>query len=206
MIIIGDVTGKGVQAAALTSLVRHTMRTASEFEVSPARLLAHVDRTLHRQPTRSVCTALCLRLEHDRATLAMGGHPLPVVVTANGVAELGEYGPLLGGFPDVTWQDSVIDIEPDSTILMYTDGVTDAVGQNGTRYGDKRLLNALRSSRGRSADEVIASLARDLEAFQSGAHTDDTAALVLRRLPAHSAVGDERPSGRSVTIAPPTGA
>jgi PAS domain S-box-containing protein len=183
MIIIGDVTGKGVQAAALTSLVRHTMRTASEFESSPAELLARVDRTLHGQPSRSVCTALCLHIEDNRATLAVGGHPLPVALGPDGVTELGEYGPLLGGFANASWEDCVIDIDADSVILMYTDGVTDAVGEDGTRYGSMRLYESLLRSRGQSAADVITSLTEDLEAFQSGSHADDTAALVLRRRP-----------------------
>ncbi|HEX3688822.1 MAG TPA: SpoIIE family protein phosphatase [Solirubrobacteraceae bacterium] len=183
MIVIGDVTGKGVKAAALTSLVRHTMRTASEFESSPARLLARVDNTLQGQPTRSVCTALCMRLELDRATLAVGGHPLPVALTRDGVTELGEYGPLLGGFANASWSDSAVDIEPDSAIVMYTDGVTDAMGDDGTRYGSDRLHEMLGSCRGRPAADVITSLATALEVFQSGTHADDTAALALRRLP-----------------------
>ena len=183
MIVIGDVTGKGVQAAALTSLVRHTMRTASEFESSPARLLARVDSTLHDQPSRSVCTALCIRLEQDRATLAAGGHPLPVALTAEGVSELGEYGPLLGGFSKATWRNRVVDIRPDTIIMMYTDGVTDAVGEDGIRYGSRRLHEMLRRCRGRAAAQVIASLTNDLETFQSGSHADDTAVLVIRRLP-----------------------
>jgi serine phosphatase RsbU (regulator of sigma subunit) len=183
MIIIGDVTGKGIQAAALTSLVRHTLRTASEFEQSPARLLARVDRTLHEQPTKSVCTALCLHLEHGRATLAAGGHPLPIAVTADGVTELGEHGPLLGGFTNPAWTHSVIDIEPDTTIVMYTDGVTDAIDADGTRYGSARLHTTLGGCHGLSAAQVIRSVTSDLEAFQSGSHADDTAALVLRRLP-----------------------
>jgi PAS domain S-box-containing protein len=186
MIIIGDVTGKGVQAAALTSLVRHTMRTASEFESSPAKLLALVDRTLHGQPTRSVCTALCLRLEDNRAMLAVGGHPLPVALGPDGVTELGEYGPLLGGFLNATWEDSIIDIEPDSAILMYTDGVTDAMREDGARYGGVRLHQTLGRARGHAAADVITALTQDLDAFQSGSHADDTAALVLRRLPASS--------------------
>jgi PAS domain S-box-containing protein len=184
MIIIGDVTGKGVQAAALTSLVRHTMRTASEFEASPARLLARVDRTLHGQPSKSVCTALCLRLERDRATIAAGGHPLPVALTAQGTSELGEHGPLLGGFPNATWEDRVVDIQPDTAIVMYTDGVTDAMDADGARYGTKRLHDMLSLCSGRSAAQVIDSLTQNLEAFQSGTHADDTAALVIRRLPA----------------------
>src|SRR6202012_3144007 len=82
------------------------------------------------------------------------------------------------------WEDSVIDIEPDSVILMYTDGVTDAVGEDGARYGDTRLHQALARCRGHSAADVIGSLTDDLEAFQTGSHADDTAAVVLRRLPA----------------------
>jgi PAS domain S-box-containing protein len=200
MLIIGDVTGKGVQAAALTSLVRHTMRTASEFESSPANLLARVDRTLHGQPSRSVCTALCIRLEHHRATIAVGGHPLPVALSPDGMTELGEYGPLLGGFPNATWRDRVFDIKANSTIFMYTDGVTDAVSADGTRYGTTRLREMLLSCRQQSAAEVVASLTRDLEAFQSGTHADDTAAIVLRRLPAASvpsAAADGRPAARA---------
>ncbi|MFL5863881.1 MAG: SpoIIE family protein phosphatase [Solirubrobacteraceae bacterium] len=183
MIIIGDVTGKGVQAAALTALVRHTMRTASEFESSPAELLARVDRTLKGQRSRSVCTALCLRLEPNRATLAVGGHPLPVSLGPRGVTEIGEYGPLLGGFPNAAWEDRVVEIEPGSIVVTYTDGITDAVGRHGTRYGVQRLHERLLPCRGRSAADVVKSLADDLEMFQSHAHADDTAALVLRRLP-----------------------
>jgi hypothetical protein len=73
MIVIGDVTGKGIDAAALTALVRHTVRTASEFESSPAALLAFVDRTLKKRPPLSVCTSLCLRVHDDTVTLAAGG-------------------------------------------------------------------------------------------------------------------------------------
>jgi len=186
MIIIGDVTGKGVQAAALTSLVRHTMRTASEFEASPARLLARVDRTLHEQPNKSVCTALCLRLETDRATIAAGGHPLPVALTAQGASELGEHGPLLGGFPNATWEDRIVNVLPDTAIVMYTDGVTDAINADGIRYGTQRLHDMLNLCGGRSAAHVIDSLTANLEAFQTGRHADDTAALVVRRLPVAS--------------------
>jgi PAS domain S-box-containing protein len=84
MVTIGDVTGKGVEAAALTSLVRHTMRATAEFVTSPAELLARLDAILKRQPERSICTAICLRLEQDRVTLAIGGHPLPIQITPAG--------------------------------------------------------------------------------------------------------------------------
>ena len=181
MLMIGDVTGKGIEAAALTSLVRHTMRAASEFESSPAELLARVDSILKKQRARSICTALCMRLFEDRALLAAGGHPLPLHVSSRGVNRVGEHGPLLGGFSDVSWEDSTVELEPDSIVVAYTDGVTDAIGADGTRYGVQRLCDTLAQFRGRSATAVIEGLTVALGEFQIGAHADDTAALVLRR-------------------------
>ena len=181
MLMIGDVTGKGIEAAALTSLVRHTMRAASEFESSPAELLARVDSILKKQRARSICTALCMRLFEDRALLAAGGHPLPLHVSSRGVNRVGEHGPLLGGFSDVSWEDTTVELEPDSILVAYTDGVTDAIGADGTRYGLQRLCDTLAQFRGRSATAVIEGLTVALGEFQIGAHADDTAALVLRR-------------------------
>jgi len=185
MMIIGDVTGKGVEAAALTSLVRHSIRAASEYESSPAKLLERVDGILKKQRARSICTALCIRLEHDRLTLAAGGHPLPLYVGSAGVSSVGEHGPLLGGFSDVTWSNAALELEPGGILVTYTDGVTDAVGEGGTRYGAQRLKRTLRECAGQSAARVIERLTDALSEFQIGGHADDTAALVLRRsLPA----------------------
>jgi serine phosphatase RsbU (regulator of sigma subunit) len=182
LIVIGDVTGKGVQAATLTSLVRHTIRTASEFVSSPAALLALVDKTLKQQQDRSLCTALCIRLDGDQATIAAGGHPLPLYITASAaVIQAGAHGPILGAFADASWRDSRLALEPDSTLVTYTDGVTDAVGEDGTRYGLERLRALLARSHNHSASEVIHALRAALDAFQTRAHADDTAALVLHR-------------------------
>jgi PAS domain S-box-containing protein len=182
IMIVGDVTGKGVEAAALTALVRHTMRAASEFLSSPADLLAHADRTLKHRPILSVCTALCLRIDDARATLAIGGHPLPLYVNGNEVTKLGEHGPLLGAFDRASWQDVTLELEPGSTLVAYTDGITDAVDDERRRFGLERLYDALRGAAGRPAAEVVERLAGALANFQTGAHADDTAAVVLHRL------------------------
>jgi PAS domain S-box-containing protein len=183
MVLIGDVTGKGVEAATLTALVRHTVRTASEFQQSPAQLLAFVDATLKKRPTLSVCTALCLRLQEDGATLAVGGHPLPLYITPDGIREVGEHGPLLGGFPNVCWRDVALQLAPASTLVAYTDGITDAQGEEAGRFGLQRLCETLQTLGDRPAAELMDGLSRKLEAFQSGTHSDDTAAIALRRLP-----------------------
>lgn len=180
LITIGDVTGKGVEAAVLTSLVRHTMRTASEFVSSPAQLLARVDETLKKQRRLSICTALCLRLDSDAATLAVGGHPLPVSISPSGISLVGAHGPLLGGFAGARWHDTALAIERETTLLTYTDGVTDAIGEDGSRYGIQRLCKALDKCRSCSAAAVVDSVTGSLERYQSGPQADDTAVLALR--------------------------
>ena len=200
MMIIGDVTGKGVDAAAMTALVRHTLRTASEFLTSPADLLARVDATLKQRPSLSVCTALCLRLEGHRAILAVGGHPLPLYIADQRVRTVGEHGPLLGAFADVAWRDLTVELDPGGTLVAYTDGITDALDENGRRFGAERLCEALKDFGDRPAAEVIATLAGALAEFQTGtrqdgraaaaalaglrtgARADDTAAVVLHRV------------------------
>ena len=182
MVLIGDVTGKGVAAAALTALVRHTVRTAAEFERSPAALLALVDSTLKKRSTLSVCTAMCLRLDRDQATVAVGGHPLPLYITPQGVTELGEHGPLLGAFPHVQWEDFIAVLDAGSTLLAYTDGVTDARDEQGGRFGLERLRDALSDLGAMNAGEVVERLTGRLNEFQTSAHADDTAAIALHRV------------------------
>jgi PAS domain S-box-containing protein len=179
MITIGDVTGKGVEAAALTALVRHTLRAASEFVSSPAQLLARLDAALHKNDALSICTALCVRLQGDQVTVAAGGHPLPLYIDSEGVRSVGEHGPLLGGLHDMHWRETVAELEPGTTLVMYTDGVTDAVGEEGARYGFGRLRAVLDTFRGDSADTVVAGLVAAIGEFQVGPHADDVAVLAL---------------------------
>ena len=188
MVVIGDVTGKGVEAAALTAVVRNTMRALSEFVTSPADLLARVDASLKRRGLSQGCTALCLRIEPERLTLAAGGHPLPLCTSAGGVRTLGEHGPLLGALDDVAWTEHTVTLDPGETLVLYTDGVTDAVGEDGARYGTERLVEFVGAVRDQDAAEVVTDLVDDLSSFQAGAHADDVAVIVLRH------VAEPRPS------------
>lgn len=187
MIVIGDVTGKGVEAAALTALARHTLRTASEFRNGPAELLALLDRTLKRLPALSVCTALCLRLQGSRVDLAAGGHPLPLLLAGQEVHEVGDPGPLLGAFPGVSWLEHSLELEPGDALVLYTDGVTDGLGDGRERFGIERLRATLGELAGAGAEQLIAGLASRLDSFQLGPPADDTAAVALRRRAAEGA-------------------
>lgn len=180
LMVIGDVTGKGVGAAALTSLVRHTARAASEFDPRPAQVLARIDAALRRRPAVSPCTALCMRISPSGATLAVGGHPRPLRIGEEGVSELGEHGTLLGALARTHWPESSIELAAGESLVAFTDGVTDTVGENGVRWGAERLLATLDRGRGLAPAELRGRLVRALDEFQVGAQADDTAVVIMR--------------------------
>ena len=104
--MLGDVTGKGVGAAALTSLVRYTARTASEFDQRPARILgAWTPRCGGSPRCRSAPRCVCA-IGATAATIAVGGHPLPLCLSAEGVREVGTPGTLLGAFDAMSWPET----------------------------------------------------------------------------------------------------
>ena len=184
LIVLGDVTGKGIEAAALTALVRHSGRTAARFDPRPAHVLALINEVLREQPRLSLVTAVCalLQTEGDRArlTVASGGHPLPLRRRrGESPAALGDHGVLLGVGAEGGWTETAVDVLPGDTLLFYTDGVTETPGEDRQRFGEVRLLDAMERASG-SADALLEEIDRALRAFQSGAAVDDRAMLAMR--------------------------
>jgi PAS domain S-box-containing protein len=180
VVLLGDVTGKGIEAAALTSLVRHGGRFLSRYERSPGRILAGLNDALREQPGLWLCTALCACLRPGEAVIASAGHPPALVIRDDGrVREIGGVGPILGAWTGEDSIDRAVPIGPDETLFVYTDGVIDTQGEH-ERFGLERLKRALRDAAGRTPEELLSHLDAELERFQVGAQADDTAALALR--------------------------
>ena len=183
MVVVGDVTGRGVAAAALTAMVRHTARTGALFEAGPAAILALVNRVLCDQSGLAPVTLVCARVERDtqgaQITLASGGHPLPLLRRADGSLErLGFNELLLGVIRDEHWEEHSSRLEAGDAVLFYTDGVTDTPGA-GERFGERRLLQVVESAGGSPAGLLAATNAA-LKAFRQGDVSDDRALLALR--------------------------
>ena len=184
LIVLGDVTGKGIQAAALTALVRHSGRTAARFDPRPAHVLALINEMLLEQPRLSLVTAVCALLETDgnraRLTVASGGHPLPLRRRRGETpAALGDHGVLLGVGAEGEWTETAVEVLPGDTLLFYTDGVTETPGADRRRFGEGRLLDAMERA-SESTDALLEEIDRALRAFQSGAAVDDRAMLAMR--------------------------
>jgi PAS domain S-box-containing protein len=195
LMMIGDVTGKGVSAATVTSLVRHSAQTASEFDPRPAEILARVNAALRRRPTLSVCTALCLRISGAEATVAAGGHPLIWRLGDDAAREVGRHGTLLGAFAGGRWPEHSFTMNPGETLVAITDGVTDTLGLQDERFGSARLQELLGNLRKESPMAIRERLIAELEGFQVGAQADDTALVAMRMLP--DAARTPQPADRS---------
>lgn len=203
IVLLGDVTGRGVEAAAMTSLVRHGARFLAKHEDTPSGILARLDEALREQPGLSLCSALCVRLEGGRFVMSSAGHPAPLVVRSDGrVREIGGSGPLLGGWEGSMWEDRAVPLSYGETLLMYTDGVTDTRGED-ERFGAARLRRLLAEHAGAGPRELLTELEAALDRFQAEGHSDDTGAVALRPVPVEAEVAAAGPHGSVAGDGPP---
>ncbi len=189
---LGDVCGKGPQAAALTSLTRYTLRAAAVHDPDPVSALTTLNKVLHERYAGSgdprYCTAVYGTLEPDPATgrltvhLASGGHPPVIVLRADGTADFLRTpgGLLVGILPSAPFTTATTVLGPGDTLLLYTDGLTEArTGQDRTGlYGDEALLAFVTAHAGKSPHSVIEALTGLLDSFGDGLD-DDTALLAI---------------------------
>ena len=186
-ITIGDVCGKGADAAAVTALARHTLRaTAIRGGESPDELLRTLnDAMLVDNPTDfQFCTVafagLELRNGSTRLEVSSGGHPLPVVLRAGGEVEsAGEPGTLLGVVPDPTLSCAEMELFGGDTLVFYTDGITEARTPQGL-FGHEGLLRALQTCAGCDAAEIAERIDQSMLDVQTGGLRDDVALVVVQ--------------------------
>lgn len=184
MVIVGDVTGHGASAAALTAKARHTLRTAVVLTGDPIRALSMLNGQLCARDQVAMCSACIVVLapsgeEPAVVSIACAGHPRPVRVRDGVAEEVGSWGTMLGAFTDTTFAVAGIDLEPGDTLLVYTDGVTDARGPD-DRFGADRLVEVVAPARG--ARDAVRRLERALDEFSvAGDQADDTAVVAIHR-------------------------
>jgi sigma-B regulation protein RsbU (phosphoserine phosphatase) len=188
---LGDVCGKGAPAAALTSLTRYTLRSAATLVPDPARVLAALNSVLvqeHEPTNPKFCTVIAGLLDlprgaagHRVVTLAAGGHPPPLVLRADGTADFVDLdgGQLVGAIADPTFVTVEVVLAPGDTLLLHTDGLTEArVDGARNRYGEDALLGFARSLAPTTAHGAVAAFTALLQGFGDGLD-DDSALLAL---------------------------
>jgi sigma-B regulation protein RsbU (phosphoserine phosphatase) len=186
VLVMGDVSGKGIPASLFmvraSSLVRLLGRQIRE----PEKILATLNDELEADnPSGMFVTVLCVIYEREsrRATLSNGGQCQPVLLRPGQppVWAFPKLGTALGLESGMEFEQITLTLQPGDTLVLYTDGVTEAFNAQEECYGDDRLLDRLGASSGQDAYGVSAALLKDVRAFADGTpQSDDIAALVLR--------------------------
>ncbi len=191
LIVLGDVRGRGVDAATTALLIRHVIRSAAVSLRTPAAILIHLNEVLLRQESEEMeprfATAV-LAVVHPRndgslsVAFAVAGHPLPLLRTSErSVRAVGSAGTALGITDALTVVDSHVVLRPGETLLCFTDGATER--RNGAEFfGDERLAASFAAADG-NADRIAASVEQAVAVFAEGDLSDDLALLVVQSAP-----------------------
>ncbi len=184
--VIGDVCGKGIRAAMLTGLARQTIKTAAHIDRSPSRVLLTLNDVLRTQPEKRFVSLACVRLRRGRddgdllATLAVAGHPPPLVLRRDGtVDEPDARGTVAGIVPNLSYDEVDFRLAPGETLLLYTDGVDEARGPYGF-FGADRLRRLLPHYMGASPATLCEAVEQHVVEHLGGEGHDDIAVLAIR--------------------------
>jgi phosphoserine phosphatase RsbU/P len=185
VVVLGDVRGKGVEAARVTALARYTLRAAAMRERDPTSVLTTLNEALCRSEEDRFCTVAYASLitgaaGNAQVRLVLGGHQPPLKVDADGgVQVVGRYGDVVGVMDEPEFPEVRFDLRPGESLCFFTDGVTE--GRFGDEYyGDERLAVLLSAHAHERADIIASNLVEDVVAFQHGVPRDDIAVVVLR--------------------------
>jgi serine phosphatase RsbU (regulator of sigma subunit) len=188
--LIGDVQGKGPDAAAVTALARHTMRAAAAYESRPSGVLGLLHKALRDQAGDEgrFCTVCYVHLRVGRERvgleLACGGHPLPLVVNPDGrVTPVGRLGTLLGSDIEPVLTDVAVMLGPGEVLVLYTDGVTEVRRRRREVFGQRELVALLETCAGLPPDAVADRVEAAVFAASEGRLRDDVAILAFGPTP-----------------------
>ena len=190
-ILMGDVSGKGVIAAIFMAMAKTMIREKLIAGMNPAKALNQANDELCGQNPEGLFTtvfAAVLNLRTGELCYANAGHTRPVLLGGTPSLLNPDPGIALAIFRDADLKDYTLSLGPAEGILLYTDGVTEAVNPRNEFFGEQRLLEALKNvSDSMDAEKILSAVNRAVEDFSEGGEPfDDMASLVLIRVPAES--------------------
>ncbi len=186
-VVIADVSDKGMPAALLMALTRSTVRACLTGASSLAAGLTQANRLVAADSTDGMFVTLCCVELHagGEAVYANAGHNPPLLATSDAIHELRRTGAALGLFEETVYAQRAVHLAPGDLLVLYTDGVCDALNPTELEFGKERLLAFTRAHWQATAVEFVTDLAAALHEFVGGAPAaDDITLVVVRRTPA----------------------
>jgi sigma-B regulation protein RsbU (phosphoserine phosphatase) len=181
-VVVGDVAGKGPAAALLTAKIQGLF-SAEVSESTPAETVARVNRGLvKRQVESRYATVFFATISPTgKLTYCNAGHNPPIVYGKDGVCQLNSGGMPVGFFDYAVYTDEEMQLSPGDILVIYSDGVTEALNPAGEEFGEDRLVTVISENKGAAASDILDKLVQAVQEFANGApQHDDVTALVMR--------------------------
>ena len=187
---LGDVAGKGPPAALLGALMQGSLEAEGGRGAGPAATLSTVNTALVRRGIQGRFVTLFYAMLDPRGRLVYcnAGHNAPVLVRADGVERLETGGMVLGLYDGVPYDEGTVILQPGDCVVLFSDGVSEAMNAEGEEYGDDRLLECLTDTSGPECEACLREIFASVERFTAGApQHDDVTAMVVGYRPRASA-------------------
>ncbi len=185
LFMIADVTGKGVPAALLMSSIHACTHIMLPMNLTLQEAIEHTNRMLYENTDMDKFITAFAAIYYPDHSLAFvnAGHEPPLWIRANGEVEhLSDGGPLLGIIPDASYDASYITLAPGDLVIMYTDGVTEAMGESMDEYTEKRLLDMALTNQHHSASTLTELIQNDIQQFTGPVEmlSDDRTLIIIK--------------------------
>ncbi len=187
-VVIGDATSKGISAAVEALYISGALRMGFEYQTKIAVLLSRVNKLLHKTFSEEHFVSLFYaELTNDKSGLiiyANCGHNMPILLRAESSQPefLDATGQMLGPFPNEVFRTESTHMKKGDLLVLYTDGIPEAMNEQGEFYGENRLVQQLLQHRSKSPKEISQLVLEDVQVFNSsGAQSDDKTLVVIKR-------------------------
>lgn len=188
-VVVADVANKGFAAAAEAFYVSAALRMAASYQTQLSSLMKRLNNLVYKIfPNDRFVSLFYIELTSDGSgycTYCNAGHNSPVIFRSktNSIELLDSTGPLIGPAYNSKFQTSIIKLEKDDFIVIYTDGITEAMDENENMYGEERLINLIIKLNSKSAKEITQLLIEDVQKFSVlGEYSDDRTIVTLRKV------------------------
>jgi sigma-B regulation protein RsbU (phosphoserine phosphatase) len=184
VIVVADVSGKGIPASILTATLQATVRSNEDAQTDPETMMERLNRLLFKNTSSAEFATLfytVVDLESGAMRYTNAGHEFPFLVNGTSSGQLTESGIVLGCLEDFHYEENTCQIPPNGSLVIYTDGVTDAETTAGEYYGTDRLQTTLQDNVGEGARTLCRIVIEDVRQFATGENQDDLTLVVLTR-------------------------
>ena len=192
---LGDVSGKGISSALLMATLRASLRTLIlDNDLSPTQLVFKLNRLIHEASAQNRFATFAVffyKPQTRSLTYVNAGHNAPLLLRGKEVIRLERGGPVLGLFPDCTYEQETLQIQPGDLLLVYSDGVTESINPAGDEWCEEGLIASMQHRR-RGAGAIVEDVFQALHTFADGTpQPDDLTLLVFEAQPLAMPTDDE---------------